>query len=58
MAVRRTEQRTARAGGLDLQPPEVVLRFLAEPRSRPQVRFEAPSTPSQHAAEHRSRYTS
>jgi N-acetylmuramic acid 6-phosphate etherase len=30
MAVKRTEQQHPRAGGLDLQPPEAVLRFLAE----------------------------
>jgi N-acetylmuramic acid 6-phosphate etherase len=30
MAVKRTEQQHPKAGGLDLQPPEAVLRFLAE----------------------------
>jgi N-acetylmuramic acid 6-phosphate etherase len=30
MAVERTEQQHPRAGGLDLQPPKTVLRFLAE----------------------------
>ena len=30
MAVKRTEQQHPMAGGLDLQPPEAVLRFLAE----------------------------
>ena len=30
MAVKRTEQQHPKASGLDLQPPEAVLRFLAE----------------------------